>query len=383
MFAVSNALKETLRAFFLWRFFLLTVILVSSAFISLNTAYLAVDPSEYEKNHLFWAHANFDGNHYINISQSGYGFAEEAFFPLYPTLMQKLSEISGYHVSLTGLFISNVSFFLSLIFLYKLMKLDYSDQLAKLTILLLLIFPASFYFSAIYSESLFFMLVILTFYSARTNKWWLAGITGALVTYCRFVGIFIFPALLAEILIQSRDKKGKLPIRAMLLKSIPLVLVPFGLVYFMMYLQETTGDPLAFFHVQKYYGQFRSEKIILLYQVLWRYLKMLLTVEIRNPIYMNIVLESVVGILFGVTSIVSLRKVRFSYSIFNLLAYLVPTFTGSFVSLPRYVLVCFPSFIVLAQLLEKRPTLLKLFGTISILALYVFWARFSQGMWVG
>ena len=74
---------------------------------------------------------------------------------------------------------------------------------------------------------------------------------------------------------------------------------------------------------------------------------------------------------------------RLSLAIFNLLAYLVPTFSGSFTSLPRYVLVCFPSFVVIAVILKNHPRLRFAVYLTSVISLAYFWMKFSQGYWVG
>jgi hypothetical protein len=52
----------------------------------------------------------------------------------------------------------------------------------------------------------------------------------------------------------------------------------------MYYLKANFGDPLLFFRVQPHFGAGRAGgRLILLYQVFWRYLKMLLTVEKLTP----------------------------------------------------------------------------------------------------
>jgi len=363
---------QILKYYLLWQLSILVVTALSAFVLPLRQNYLGVGIQTYQSNPLLYSRANFDGNHYLSIAQNGYGYAQQAFFPLYPSLIKKLGAVFKPPIS-SGLLIPNVSFLFSLFFLNRLIRLDFSPEISKLTLLVLLTFPTSFFFGEVYTEGLFFLLLTSSFYFARTGKWWLAGICGGLAAYTKFIGIFIFPALLVEWWVSQRKIKNLLF----------LLIIPLGLLIYMRFLDRSVGDPLAFFHVQKLFGQARSEKIILLYQVFWRYAKMVVTVDRSNPIFLNVLLELATGILFLVTSIYSFLKHRLSYSLFNLAAYIVPTLTGNFVSLPRYVLVCFPSFILLGKFFsqaqpKKRVIILSIMGLCFAFLLGLF----SRGYWV-
>src|SRR5258708_13134477 len=72
-----------------------------------------------------------------------------------------------------GLFISSVSFVIALHILRKLVSIDYPAKIVNLTIVLLLLYPTSFYFGFVYTEELFFLVSILAFYFARKANWFL------------------------------------------------------------------------------------------------------------------------------------------------------------------------------------------------------------------
>ena len=351
---------------------------LSSYFLPLQETYIGGATQAYVENPLLYSRANFDGNHYLTIARRGYGYAQQAFFPLYPNLIRYFSK---YMLPVTsGVAISIVSFFIAIIFLVKLVKLDDSDpNIAKWTIISLLAFPTSFFLGSVYTEGLFLMLVVLSFYCARTGRWWLAGIFGAFASYTRFVGIFLLPALLFEYWEIHKDIKNyKLKIKNL----IPLLLIPTGLLVYMQFLNKTTGDPLAFVHAQKLFGQGRSEKLILLYQVFWRYIKMVFTVDLKNPIYPTLVLEFVTGIAFLWASIAVAIKQRRSYAVFAVLSYLVPTLTGNLVSLPRYILTAFPFFIGYGRFLAVNKPRRQLILTISIVLSIIYLSMFVRGYWV-
>lgn len=148
-----------------------------------------------------WSFANFDGVHYLTIAKQGYSQYQQAFFPLYPLLIRWTGQLmmNSYRVYLlTGLLMSNLTFILCLLILNKLIILDFGAEVAKWTTIFLLVFPTSYYFGAVYTESLFMLLILSAFYSVRGGKWWLAGVLGGLASLTRFMGIFLLPALLFD-----------------------------------------------------------------------------------------------------------------------------------------------------------------------------------------
>lgn len=340
-------------------------------FLPLRETYLGGATQAYVENPLLYSRANFDGNHYLTIARRGYGYAQQAFFPLYPNLIRYFTKYFSDINSAVA--ISIICFFVAIIFLVRLVQLDDKDpNIAKWTVISLLAFPTSFFLGSVYTEGLFLMLVVLSFYCARTGRWWLAGIFGAFASYTRFVGIFLVPALILEWFETSKNKKN----------LIPLLLIPLGLLVYMQFLNNTTGDPLAFVHAQKLFGQGRSDKFILLYQVFWRYFKMIVTVDFNNPIYPTVILEFVTGIAFLWASIVVAIKQRRSYAIFAVLSYLVPTLTGNLVSLPRYILTAFPFFIGYGHFLAANKPRRQLVLTISIVLFIIYLSMFVRGYWV-
>ena len=120
--------------------------------------------------------------------------------------------------------------------------------------------------------------------------------------------------------------------------------------------------------------------MILIYQVFWRYLKMILTSKL-DFLYFAVWLELLVAIGFLVLLVLAYRaKVRPSYIIFSVLAYFIPTLSGTFSSLPRYCLILFPAFIYLGMLKSKfiRTIILAVFGILLVASAMLFF----RGYWV-
>ena len=151
----------------------------------------------------------------------------------------------------------------------------------------------------------------------------------------------------------------------------------------MRFLAINFGDSLMFIHVQKFFGAGRSaDRIILLYQVFWRYFKMLVTVEKSTLTYFAVIMEFLAAASFLILIIFTYLKRWYSYLIFMVLAYIVPTLTGTFLSLPRFVLVLFPGFILLSLWAEKYRWLRILYPAVAFPLLILCLLLFTRGFWV-
>lgn len=373
--------RQILRYFLIWQVGIIFIVSWSKHLFPLQTTFIGggeqasfSDPQPYINNPQLYFRGNFDGIHYINLARRGIGLNEEAFFPLYPKLMSILHPLVKNTV-LNGSLVSSFFFLLGLLVFDKLIRLDFDSHTSRWTILALLIFPTSFFFSGVYTEGLFFFLAVSAFYLARRKQWWWAAIVVSLATYTRLVGVFLIPALFLELLHQ---KKSVLTIKSVL----PFLLMPLGLVLYMNFLWRVKGDPLAFYHVQKNFGQGRSDKIVLLYQVVYRYARMLVTVSPQNRLYPTLAFESFVSLSFITIGLIMVFKLRPSYSLFTLTSLILPTLTGSFTSMPRYALLCFPVFIFIGNFLSRYPRFRYFYLAISLSLTVFFLSLFARGYWV-
>src|SRR3954470_15721698 len=140
--------------------------------------------------------ARWDSVWYLTIADSGYGdsTARAAFFPLYPLLIRAVGTVfGGSHAALliAAFLVSLAAFVAALVLLYRLTELELGRRLARPTLLLLAVFPAAVYFGAPYSESLFLLLAVGAFYSARTDRWAWAGACAGLASATRSAGLLL------------------------------------------------------------------------------------------------------------------------------------------------------------------------------------------------
>lgn len=309
------SLKEIFKIVLGWRLALILVAVPAIFLISPRMGFTNVTPAPSASDVVnMWS--NFDGLHYLDLAEFGYGYQHKtdmdyAFFPLYPWAVRTFNIFGSYLAS--GLLLSHLFLILALFYLYKLIRLDYKAKTAKYTLILLLLFPASFFFGSVYTESLFLLLIVLSFYFARKNNYFLAGVFAALASATRITGIFIWPALAYEYwLTNGKDLK-----KAFNPSALWLLLPPLGLLSFIRFQALKTGDPFFFINIQSNFTGRGTDKLILIYQVFYRYAKMVVFVNHADPLFYTVLIELLSATLILAVLIFSFKKIRFSYWLFT------------------------------------------------------------------
>jgi len=139
----------------------------------------------------------FDSAYFLAIATQGYGRVSSdrlAFYPGYPLVIRVVGVVCGSPV-LAGALTSAGAFLAALVMLRRLTELELGRQAARATVLLLAFAPLSFFFTAIYSESLFLALSVGSLLAARTGRWRLACGLGAVAGITRITGLALLPAL--------------------------------------------------------------------------------------------------------------------------------------------------------------------------------------------
>jgi len=324
-------------------------------------------------NPLIFPWANFDGVHYLQIAQRGYQ-TEGAFFPLFPMFI-KLFSLGTSNLNtlfFIGIFISSIFCVIAFMYLSKLLRFDYPKTIADRTLLFILAFPTAFFFGMVYSESMFLMFLVLSFYTIRKEKWFLAILFSTLLCATRLVGIFIIPVLLYE----YWQKHG-------FSKKLFLMFVPAAAdIVYSFYCKYKWNDYLYFLHAHGQLANGRStDSVVIPFQTVYRYLKIFTSIPPAQYEWWIALLELSL-FMFALVIFVKayMDKVRFSYILFSLFAIFLPVFSGTFSGLPRYLLVLFPIFISLA--LVKSKLLRTIYVFIGVLLQFVLLMFFSRGYFV-
>jgi hypothetical protein len=185
----------------------------------------------------------WDSVWYLAIAGGGYPADDPrrpAFFPLYPWLVRVAGVVTGQPL-IGGALVSTVCFGGALMLLHRLCELELGPEAARWSVWALALFPASFFFSAVYAEALFLVLSLGSVYAARTGRWAWAGALGALAAATRSAGMVLVVPLALLWWRQGGRRPGQLAW---------LVLVPAAQAAFCALLALRGGDALAPFHAQ-------------------------------------------------------------------------------------------------------------------------------------
>lgn len=313
-----------------------------------------------------WMWANLDGNHYVSIARDGYYRFEHGFFPLYPWLIRVVHDAVGLQFILSGLLITYVSLWLLIKVFWKLIRIDYPKQNFFPVFVTLISFPSAFFLISVYNDALFLLLALLSFYFARKDRWWLAGLCGYLAALTRITGLALFPALLVEAGLKKKS-------------WYPLLLIPLGTLTYFGYLEIFVGGWRLFFDSMAVWGQSR---FIFPLQTLYRYVKIILTHQIFNKTYLVSFLELATTVLSLGLLVAGRKLVRRSYWIYAATVLLLPVSSGTLAGLPRYFFHAFPLILILSQLIWRRRLVAIMVLGIFILIQLMMFGFFSQGQFV-
>jgi len=312
---------------------------------------------------------NFDGVHYVKIAEWGYYPYSQAFFPVYPLLIRFVHQVHPVSYEYIGIGISLISFLIGLMVLYALL-MKKSAELAKFTILFLLTFPTGFFFRAVYTEGLFFLCVVLVMHFVSKRQFFWTGVVIAVASAMKIIGICLVLYALIEY-VQSKPRNVRI------IDIFGFLLMPVGLFGYMYFLHVTHNDPLLFMHVQDAFGANRSgSTLISPPQVVWRYVKILFTAYMQPTVmsYLVTVLEFVMTGFSYIVLWLGRKRVSIAAVLYSVVVLTIPTLTGTFSSMPRYILAAVPLFIILASIPSKKLKISLLLGgaVLEIMATALF-----------
>lgn len=330
-----------------------------------------------------WNH--WDAANYVRIAQYGYQTPfDVAFFPLLPLMIAGGAFVLGSWSYLTlGTVISNAALLGALFVLYQIAVDAGGEKVARRTLLYLCIFPTAFYFFAAYNESLFILLSAGTFLAMRRQHWWLAGLLGLLASLTRSAGVLLVIPYLIE-LWQSRESIMAAR-QNMLLRILPIVLIPLGTLLYAIYCWYISGNLLAFASVQSHWGRHTTWPWLGIFQA---FIDLFWNQPFGSFNEAHIILDLTATLGFITLNIIGWRKLRLSYSVWVavLLIFILLSpgtdKTDVLLSNQRFVLEMFPAFITMAMLGIKHPRLHQAFMLIFPALLATLSILFIMNKWM-
>jgi phosphatidylinositol glycan class V len=180
-----------------------------------NTIVFGRDPSPSWLYDIVSPLVQWDGIHFVNIASRGYdSVLSHAFFPGVPWMMRLVSEMmptisesEPLNLALAGVIVSQVSFVLGSLGLYKLSAQFLGDKRRAFRATLFYIFPASnIFMSAVYTESPFSMLTFWGLYFLYCKKsLWVSASILAIACLFRSNGILAIAFLIHEGIINKKS----------------------------------------------------------------------------------------------------------------------------------------------------------------------------------
>ncbi|MDP1849151.1 MAG: mannosyltransferase family protein [Solirubrobacteraceae bacterium] len=341
----------------------------------------------------------WDSVWFLAIAQDGYDDgARTAFFPLYPLLVRIAGAPFGSGL-IGGALLSTALLGAALVLLHRLVALDHDRAVARNAVLVTALFPMSFFFSAVYSESLFLSVSIGALYAARRERWAWAGLLGLLAATTRSAGVLLLVPLAMIYLwdVGRPSLRARRPLRPDVLW---LALVPVGLGLYCALLALDGHDALAPFRAQEVWFRSFAGPFVGAWDGLvaaWQGARQLLSGS-REPILFtawggdpflgarhNIELFAWLVLALVATTGV-LRRLPAAYGAYVVAALALPlsypVAPQPLMSLPRFVAVLFPLAIWLSLWMTGRALRERLVLAAFAVALAVYSGIFATWHWV-
>ena len=312
----------------------------------------------------------WDALHYQSLAQFGYNTnppIKMTFYPFYPGCVRLIAQIIGDYL-LSAFVVSAIASVFAAILLRRLVRLDFSDEIARRAVCFFLIFPTAYFLHIGYTESLFIALALATILAARTGRWGLASALGACCWMTRPMGIAILPTLGIEALHQWWATKR------WDWRWVSIAFVPLGFGVFLLLNWQTTGNPFFFVQVREGFAIFASWP--------WESIRNAIGNLQRVPSEGEMVgaqelYFTLLGLICIVLCWIKLRPAYAMWATGNWALFASATFLSS---APRYCLPLFPIFIFFALISSNRFWKMAL-TMWSLLFLALFSSLFVRGWW--
>ena len=319
--------------------------------------------------------ARWDSVFFVRIAEHGYDKTSAAFAPLYPGLVSLVGHVFFGHYVLAGIVVSLACTLGAFVLLHGIAEQRLGADGARRAVLYLAVFPMALFLQAVYSESLFLLLVLGAFVLAERGRFAAGGITTGLAILARPAGVALLPAL---VLLAWRRRD-----RARALACLALA-APVAAVYPLL-LWRQVGDPWAFAHAQDRWHRHVSHAGPLggIWSALVHWTPS--GASVNHAIAVNAE-DLAFLVLFIALTIVVWRRFGAVYGLFAAASLAIPLSYPSsrwpLLSLPRFGLVVFPFFLALAALTNGRPRLHTALVACSSLLLGIAVVQWALWQWV-
>jgi hypothetical protein len=321
----------------------------------------------------------WDAGWYLSIAQHGYSYSGNptqhhniAFLPLYPLLCRMCYEVTGLSIPQCAILLSNLAFLLGLLALYRLVAGELNAKVARHTVWLLAFFPASFFFSSMYTESFYLFFSVLAFTAFRRQRFLQGGIWSGLAAGTRVPGILLCVPLFCEGLSRRRTYAQYWHVIG------AVFLTAGGLLAYMGYEWIAFGDPIANFRVQQQAPGWQREVAWPFESIEWGIMQTCIGKFSPFPF------DAWLALLFIALACAMLFYLPKGYALYTCLGIGMPLFTAAGIwSMTRYLSVLFPTFMMLGMIGQRWRWIIWMLLAVFTVGMVYFSMYFAQWHWVG
>jgi hypothetical protein len=329
----------------------------------------------------------WDAGWYLGIALNGYDYDPNArkttqqnvaFFPAYPMAMRAVTAwiggrlyrpdepVAGNRIEwqyamhrrtlAAGLLVSIAAFGWGLVYLFRLTRrLGGDETAAGAAVVLACAWPCALFYSAVYTEGLFFLSVVGAWFHLRERQWAAAFAWGLICGLARPNG-FLLSAPLALLAVTDWRAflRGAPGARRLAALGVAAATGPvLGVLIYSAYLDSLTGHPLAWMEAHQAWGRvstdvaglFTQRVDIIANQGIYTY-------SLSQPIELLNATFVIASLLLAVPIT---RQFGVAYGAFILVMIAPPLFRGGFLSLGRLTSTLFPLFLYLGWQLRGTP----------------------------
>lgn len=354
-------------------------------------------PSGRAETYSGWARhfATWDAQHYLYLSQEGYSpdAPSVAFYPLWPLLIRATTASTGLPGVIAGVLLANLLSLAGWLLFHWVTAKRFGARTANLALVLLIAFPGSLFYQFTYSESLFFLSIMVLWWALEQGRYDVAWVAGFAAPLIRGVGVFTLCPIVWHWLMTQPwawlDRWGGLAadrrrVRedhphprwgSTLLISAPLL----GWGAYLLLMWIWTGSPFAGMKAQRYWGVHAIDN-------LWDIPKFVVSLfQFSTWHGFTGSLLDRLAFLFLLKAIPSLWRAGKDLLVWVYALGIVPAMSGTFVSFVRFESCAFPVFLGWAVLLlglrARWPRVVLVTASASVQGLLLW--RFVNFQWAG
>lgn len=317
-------------------------------------------PATTPTHYIFNYATHWDGVWYMGIINGSYTdhlSYSPVFYPLFPAIIWVLSKVTFglFDITALSLLLNTVCLAVAIYSLKKISQILIPKISPWLAPIFFLLTPAAIFMNLFYVEALLCALGFLAYYFALKRMWLWCCVVLALATSVKLAGLMFVGLCILEFL-QSHNWNIKRVIKNP--RWLYFFLAPLGFIGYSVYLHFVHGDALGMFHdiAPWAYNHFDPNFLHTIFISARHVFHSILPGSTFDEVtFVNFVLPVVAILMTIAASIYSFVRIKnIPLGIFGLVAVVVFTINSNVVSVHRYLLPIFITYLALAHLTQYR-----------------------------